>query len=344
MKKYVTIKDIAAELGLSTSTVSRALTGGGEIRESTRRKILETAERLGYHPNLLARNLSTHRSGIIGIIVPELETGFFPRIILGIQDELRNSGYRVLITQSGESAEKERENLELLLGNMVEGIIASVTKEGGNEELFQTVIKRGIPVVFFNRVYNLPRASKVMLDDRLLARHATAHLLAQGCRRIVHFTGPLNMQVAKNRLAGYRDAIEELGASVQEGLVVESGINCEDGYEATRRILAEMSPLPDAIFCFNDNLAIGAMKALKEAGKRIPENIALVGFSETEMSTVVEPPLTTVAQPRYRMGAEAAKIMVEQIKTQGRSLPANIILDAELHLRASSDKTGYNKL
>lgn len=338
MKRYVTIKDIASELGLSTSTVSRALTGGGEIRESTRQKIRETAQRLGYHPNLLARNLSSHRSGIIGIIVPEFETGFFPRIILGIQDELSRSGYRVLITQSGESAAKERENLELLLGNMVEGIIASVTKEGGNEEFFQTVIKRGIPVVFFNRVYDLPRASKVMLDDRLLAREATTHLLSQGCRRIAHFTGPLNMQVARNRLAGYRDALKEQGAAVQENLVIESGFNYEDGYNATLKILAEMSPLPDAIFCFNDNLAIGAMKALKEAGRRIPEDIAVVGFSETDLSTLVEPPLTTVAQPRYRMGAEAAKIIVEQIQTHGRSLPVNLILNAEVHLRASSVK------
>ena len=109
----------------------------------------------------------------------------------------------------------------------------------------------------------------------------------------------------------------EFGASVEEGLVVESGINYEDGYEATRKVLSDMSPLPDAIFCFNDNLAIGAMKALKEAGKRIPKEIAVVGFSETDMSTVVEPPLTTVAQPRYRMGVEAAKIMIEQIQTQG---------------------------
>lgn len=337
-KRYTTIKDIAAELGLSTSTVSRALTGSGEIKESTRAKVQEAAERLGYHPNLLARNLSSHRSGIIGIIVPEFETGFFPRIILGIQDELHREGYRVLITQSGESAEKERENLELLLGNMVEGIIASVTKEGGNEELFQTVIRRGIPVVFFNRVYNLPRASKVIIDDRQLARDATAHLLGQGCRRIVHFTGPLNMQVARNRLGGYEDALREFGTEPQDGLVVESGINYEDGYEATRRVLADMSPLPDAIFCFNDNLAIGAIKALKEAGKRIPEEVAVVGFSETDMSTVVEPALTTIAQPRYRMGVEAAKVMVEQIRTQGRSLPTSLTLDAELHVRESSDR------
>lgn len=338
MKRYTTIKDIAAELGLSTSTVSRALTGGGEIRESTRQKVQETADRLGYHPNLLARNLSSHRSGIIGVIVPEFETGFFPRIILGIQDELHKAGYRVLITQSGESAEKEKENLELLLGNMVEGIIASVTREGGNEELFQTVIRRGIPVVFFNRVYNLPRASKVVLDDRQLAKEATAHLLEQGCSRIVHFTGPLNMQVARNRLAGYADALRENGLEPEDRMVVESGMNYEDGYEATRKVLAEMDPLPDAVFCFNDNLAIGAIKALKEEGKKIPEEVAVVGFSETEMSTVVEPALTTVAQPRYRMGVEAAKMMVEQVRTHSRSLPGNLTLDASLHVRASSKR------
>lgn len=338
MRRYTTIKDIAAELGLSTSTVSRALTGGGEIRESTRRLILEAAENMGYHPNLLARNLSSRRSGIIGVIVPEFETGFFPRIILGIQDELHKAGYRVLITQSGESAEKEKENLDLLLGNMVDGIIASVTKEGGNENVFQSVIKRGIPVVFFNRVYNLPRASKVMVDDRHLAEVATRHLLEQGCSRIMHFTGPLNMQVAKNRLAGYGDALRSGGIEPDGEMVVESGINYEDGYEATRRMLSEASELPDAIFCFNDNLAIGAIKALKEAGKKIPEEIAVVGFSETDMSSVVEPALTTVAQPRYRMGVEAAKMMIEQINTQSRSLPGNLTLDANLHVRASSKR------
>lgn len=337
MKRYATIKDIARELGVAPSTVSRALAGSSEVSEKTRLLVQEKAWEMNYRPNVMARNLSSSRSGVIGVIVPEFETGFFPRVILGIQEELSKSGYRILITQSGESAEKEKENLDLLLDNMVEGIIASVTKEGGNEEAFQRVIKSQIPVVFFNRVYNLPRASKVIVDDRTLAYDSVVHLLEQGCRSIVHLAGPLNMQVAKLRAEGYRDALEAYDLETGYSVMEVDGISLDNGYAAMKEILAGGCDM-DAVFCFNDNIAIGAMQAIKDAGKRIPDDIAVVGFSETEMSTIVEPHLTTTVQPRYQMGIEAAKIMVEQIMTKGRDLPTNLTLSAKLNIRESSKK------
>lgn len=337
MKRYATIKDIAKALGVAPSTVSRALAGSSEVSEKTRLLVQEKAWEMNYRPNVMARNLSSSRSGVIGVIVPEFETGFFPRVILGIQEELSKSGYRILITQSSESAVKEKENLDLLLDNMVEGIIVSVTKEGGNEEAFQRVIKSQIPVVFFNRVYNLPRASKVIVDDRSLAYDSVVHLLEQGCRRIVHLAGPLNMQVAKLRAEGYHDALAAYGMEAGYAVMEVDGISLDNGYSAMKDILAGDGDI-DAVFCFNDNIAVGAIKAIKDAGKRIPDDIAVVGFSETEMSTIVEPHLTTTVQPRYQMGIEAAKIMVEQIMTKGRDLPTNLTLSAKLNIRESSKK------
>lgn len=337
MKRYATIKDIAKELGVAPSTVSRALAGSSEVSEKTRLLVQEKAWEMNYRPNVMARNLSSSRSGVIGVIVPEFETGFFPRVILGIQEELSKAGYRILITQSGESAEKEKENLDLLLDNMVEGVIVSVTKEGGNEEAFQRVIKSQIPVVFFNRVYNLPRASKVIVDDRALAYESVVHLLEQGCRRIVHLAGPLNMQVAKLRAEGYRDALAAYDMETGYTVLEVDGISLDNGYSAMKDILAGGSDI-DAVFCFNDNIAVGAIQAIKDAGKSIPDDIAVVGFSETEMSTIVEPHLTTTVQPRYQMGVEAAKVMVKQIMTKGRELPTNLTLSAKLNIRESSKK------
>ena len=335
MRSYTTIKDIARELGVSPSTVSRALADSGEVSEKMKGLVKTKAEEMNYHPNVLARNLSSRKSGVIGVIVPEFETGFFPRVILGIQDTLAKEGYRILITQSGESAQKERENLELLLGNMVEGIIVSVAKEGGNDDAFRKVIRSQIPVVFFNRVYNLPKASKVIVDDKSLAYDSVHHLFEQGCRKIIHIAGPQNLEVAKKRTMGYMEAMHEFGNGA-DAQVVEAGITFDDGDRVVTQLLNGGEILPDAIFCFNDNLAIGAMRALKKAGVRIPQDVAVVGFSETELSTIVEPNLTTTVQPRYQMGVEAAKIMVEQIRTRGRSIPTNLTLEGHLNIRESS--------
>ncbi len=240
MAKYTTIKDIASELGLSVSTVSRALNDSHQISAETVEKVKAMAEKMDYHPNLLARNLSSKRSGVIGIIVPELETDFFPRIIMGIQDELSKEGFRILITQSSESAAKEKENLDLLCGSMVEGLIVSVTKEGGNEEYFRNVIKSGIPVVFFNRVYNLPRASKVTIDDRKQAYESVKHLFEQGCRKVVHLSGPQTLQMSQNRSEGYMEALREFGYSEDDKVIVNAGISISDGYTSIKNMLSEL--------------------------------------------------------------------------------------------------------
>lgn len=336
MKRYATIKDIAKELNISTSTVSRALADRWDVKPETRAKVLETAERLNYRPNVLAKNLLSQRTGTIGIIIPEFVNSFFPKVIMGIQEVLYKENYRMLITQSSESHEEELANLHLLENSMVEGIIISVTREGSNSEEYQRIINSGIPIVFFNRVCEATEASKVIIDDRTMAFRAVEHLIQSGYKRIAHFSGPVKLQLTTERKAGYLDAFEKYGLPVDESLIIETGVLMEKGIYAMRKLLDSSGSLPDAIFAFNDPIAIGAMKVIKEAGLRIPQDIALVGFSEDVMATIVEPQLTTVLQPMYEMGKQAAILLLEQIRVSKLAKPKTICLEAQLNIRASS--------
>lgn len=338
MKKYTTIKDIAKYLGLSTSTVSRALNDSWEINSETKAKVLETAKLLNYRPNLIAQNLQHKSSGVIGLVIPEFTSGFFPRIILGIQDVLYEENYQLLITQSNESLEHELQNLCLLEGNMVEGILLSITREGSNAEEYRRIIDSGIPIVFFNRVCPHTKASKVIVDDRKMAFQAVEHLIKSGCKRIMHLTGPRNLPLTEERKAGYLDALKKYEYKIDENYIVEAGVLMEKGVMAMEKFLLSGYNIPDAIFAFNDPVAIGAMNVIKKNNLRIPDDIALVGFSEDQLASVVDPPLTSVVQPNYEMGKVAAKLLIEQIKSPLKSNLSLVRLDATLNIRASSSR------
>lgn len=338
MSKHVTIKDLAKALGISTSTVSRALADTWDVKRETRDKVLAMAQEMNYHPNLNAKNLQNKSSGTIGVIIPEFINGFFPNVIMGIQEVLHKENYWVLIAQSNESMEQERENLRLLEEKMVEGIIISVTNEGGNEDHYKHIMDAGTPIVFFNRVCEDVDAPKVVIDDVKMAEAAVEHLIETGHKRIVHLAGPGNMLITAKRIEGYKNTMQKHGIVIDESSIVPSGIFISDGMTTMERILKESNPLPDALFCFNDPVAIGAMKILKNAGMRIPEEIAIVGFSEDVMATIVEPQLTTVLQPMKEMGRRAAKLMLEQIRQEKPVPPRTIVLDAQLNIRESSTR------
>ena len=322
MSNHITIKDIAKALGISTSTVSRALSDAWDVKRETREQVLAMAKKLNYHPNLNAKNLQNKRTGTVGIIIPEFVNSFFPRVIMGIQEVLYGENYHMFITQSNESRSQELENMRMLREHMVEGIIISTTNEGGNEDAYKELIDSGMPLVFFNRCPKTLAAPKVMIDDCLMAEKAVEHLIDTGRRNIVHLVGPVNLEVSASRSQGFANTLSRHGID-PEGRCLPAGIFIKDGYDAARRLLDAGAPLPDAIFCFNDPVAIGAMKALKNAGIRIPQDIAIVGFSEGSMATVVEPQLTTVQQPMHEMGRQAATLLLKQ-------------LDATLNIRDSS--------
>lgn len=340
-KPRVTIKDLARELKISTSTVSRALGDKWDVNPETRKAVLELAQRWNYKPNPISLSLKQNQSMFIGVIVPEFVNSFFSEVIMGIQSVLNPEGYHVLIMQSNESHENEWRNLKALEAQMVDGVLVSVTHESENVSYFTDLMNNNFPVVFFNRICDRLDAPYVIIDDYKWAFAAVEHLIEQGCKRIVHLAGAADLLIARKRRDGYVDALRKHGLPVDERLIIDCGIMMEKGIMAAYEIL-EMKESPDAIFAVNDPVAIGAMKTLQKNGVRIPEDMAVVGFTESKEALIVEPNLTSVEQHTFEMGRNAAYLLLEQIKHnsshEDRMMSKSIILDAKLNIRESSLK------
>jgi len=335
MKKYATLKDIAKALNISTATVSRALADRWDVNPETKKLVCEEAKRQNYRPNPIATRLQNKRSKTIGLVVPEFKSAFFPNVIAGIQKVIDEAGFHLLITQSQESMEIEERKLKLLESNMVEGILISITREGENAEYYQKLMDSGIPLVFFNRISSKVEAPKVIIDDYKLAFFATEHLIYNGFKKIYHFEGPVNLSVSKERKRGFIDAMNKHHREITDKTIVTAGVFSEKGYLAMQSLIVK-NDIPDAIFCFNDPTALGALKALKEAGLKCPDNVALVGFSETEVAQLIEPPLTSIEQPTFEIGETAAKLLLEQLDENCSTPYRTVNLTAKMNVRKSS--------
>jgi LacI family transcriptional regulator len=333
--KHVTIKDIAKELNLAISTISRAFNDKYDIRTETRQLILDKAREMGYRPNPFARNLLQQKSMNIGIVIPEFIGSFFPEVIIGAQEVLFKHGYQALITQSNECCNTEIENVKLLEKNMVDGLIISLTHETEDIGYYKELISSGLPIVFFNRVSDQIETSKVLFDDYKWAFFATEHLIYQGYKKIFHLAGPAHLSLSKNRILGFQNAHKKHRLDIPAGHIIPSDFMIEDGQRVAKEII-ENGNIPDAIFAAGDLAAIGAMKVFKKNGYRIPEDIAFVGFSEQTLARHVDPPLTSVAQPTFEIGRTAAKLLVAQIENKGVFVPQTITLSGKLNIRSSS--------
>ena len=338
MKKYATLKDIALALKISTATVSRALADRWDVNAETKKIVCEEAKRQNYKPNPMAKRLQNRHSKTIGLVVPEFKTSFFPSIISGIQKVVDEAGFQLLITQSQETMEVELRNLKLLENNMVEGILISINCEGENRDYYKELIDNGIPLVFFNRVSSSILAPKVIIDDYKLAFFATEHLIYNGFKKIYHFAGPEKLIVTKERKRGFLDAMKKHHLEISENSVITTDVFSDKSYEAMK-MLIQKNDLPEAVFCFNDPTALGALRAIKEEGLKCPDNIALVGFSETELAQLVDPPLTSVQQPSFEMGETAARLLIAQIIQNPTPDPETVCLIAKLNVRKSSINT-----
>lgn len=334
---HVTIKDIARKLNVSVSTVSRAFNDKYDINRETRDLILKTAAEMGYRPNPIAKKLIQRRSWNIGVIVPEFINSFFPEVIAGIQKVLQEKKYQVLIMSSYESYEKERENLITMEDNMVDGVIISLSCETKNTEYLLKMVREGLPVVMFNRVNDEIAISKVIFDDYKWAFFATEHLIEQGCRKIFHFSGPQYLNFAKNRMNGYKDAMKKHKLAFDPDQVVETGLLIEDGVGVMEKLI-EKGQIPEAVMAVNDMTAIGAMRVLKKHKIKIPEEVAVVGFTECPLAPLVEPPLTSVVQPTFEMGMQVARLLLKQIENEGSVEPETIMLSGKINIRESSVK------
>lgn len=335
MKKHATLKDIAKALNISTATVSRALTGRLDVNQKTKKLVQEEAKRQNYKPNPIALRLQNKRSKTIGLVIPEFRTGFFPNVISGIQKVLIENDYQLIITSSDESYELEEANLRLLEDNMVEGIIMSITREGENSAYYQRIIESGTPIVFFNRFCSNVVASKVIIDDYKMSFFATEHLIYNNFKKIIHFSGPTNLSITKKRKQGFLDAMRKHHKEITENSVITTGVLSEKGYNEMKSLIIK-NQIPDAIFCFNDPIAFGALRALKEAGLSCPKDVALVGFSETEVAQLIDPPLTSVEQPTFEIGETAAKLLLNQIMITPTPEAETVCLNAKLNIRNSS--------
>jgi len=332
--KHATIVDIAKKLGISASTVSRALSDHPDIKKETKEKVKKIAKELRYYPNPIAQSLKNNRTTTIGVIVPEIKHDFFSSAISGIEEVAYQSGYTIILCQSNESFEREVINTNMLMHHRVAGVLVSISQNTKCGDHFQDLIKRRIPLVFFDRVCEDVVASKVVIDDYKSAFDAVTFLIGKKYKRIAHFGGPKELDICKKRWRGYINALKRADIYLQNGYVRYGGMHEQDGYASMDSMIKEKI-IPDAIFAVNDPVAIGAFQRIKEAKLRIPEDVAIIGFSNNKITSLIDPQLTTVDQPSFEMGKKSAEILIDIIENK-MVKPKTWVLDTTLLVRGST--------
>ncbi len=332
--KAVTIKDIARQLGISKSTVARALGGKSDIHPETKKRIVELAAKLNYAPNVLAVNLKHQRTNTIGVIVPETINSFFARALGAIQTRAAMGGINVMICQSNESYISEKKNIQSLVTNRVDGLIASISAETDRSDHFNILLEKGIPLVFFDRICDDINASQVVTDNYEVTREGTEHLIAQGCRRIAFVAGPQHLYNSRNRLNAYVDTLRGHGLPVNEFYILHSQFQSPK-IESYTRYLINLPQPPDAIFSINDFTAIEMMHVIRQAGLRIPEDIAVLGFNNERVGKFIDPSLSTIDQPAHEMASTATEMLINHIH-HPELTPETRVIKSKLIVRKST--------
>ena len=331
MKKHPTTrKDIAKELGVSPSTVSRALKDHPDISPATKKKVNELAVSLNYKPNPIALSLRSNVTNTIGLIIPEIVHHFFSSVISGIEDLAFDNGFNVLISQSNESYYREVSSAETMLNSRVGGVLASISKTTYDLSHFENLINNDIPIVFFDRYSDDLEADAVFIDDRKGAYMAVNHLISAGCKKIAHYAGPGNLIIGQNRLNGYLDALKDNDIEPVNELIID----CDSYQQALMETPKMLKKFPDidGIFAVNDLTAIGAIESLKKLNKNIPDEVAVAGFTNSLISSLTDPKLTTVDQQAFEMGRIAFQMLydricnTEKIPTRKKELKTSLII------------------
>ena len=332
--------DLARELGVSMTTVSRALSDHHSIGVATKQRVLKLARKLNYQPNHLAAALRKGQSRLLGVVVPYLEGRFFPSVIQGIETAASKAGFSVIVCQSHEDMLLERRNVETLLHAQVAGVLVSLARNTLDFHHFDKVRKRGVPLVFFDRIPASELVNSVVLNDQAGGFQATSHLLAQGCRRIAHLAGPQHLNIYRHRRQGYLDALAAAGLALDEDLIVYCDMKLEAGAQAMRQLLALPNP-PDGVFGAGDLAILGAMQELKSQHLRVPQDVALAGFSNEGFTALTEPGLTSVDQRCEEMGQAAVRLFLELAAEPGAPFTQRqVVLQPELFVRESSRRAG----
>jgi DNA-binding LacI/PurR family transcriptional regulator len=333
-KGQVTIKDIAKELGISPSTVSKALKGHPDISLSTKKAVRELVEKWNYKPDPIALSLKSGLTKTIGVIVPEIVHYFFSTVISGIEDLAYDSGYHVMFCQSNESYEREVKAVATLLSSRVDGILVSVSKVTEDFNHFRKIQENGIPLVFFDRICIELDTDRVVVDDEIGAFDAVKHLISIGCKNIVHLSGPPNLQIGKGRKDGYVRALKYFDQPVDNNNI----IRCDTREEASIVVPALMKRKvrPDGIFAVNDLTAVEAMRMIKECGFNVPEDVSVVGFTNGMISDITCPTLSSVEQHGYQIGREAVKLLIDRLEKKHNLPSQTIVIKTEMVVKGSS--------
>jgi LacI family transcriptional regulator len=331
-----TIHDIARELKISASTVSRALNDNPRISLKTKEKIKAVADQFGYRPNTLASNLRNKKSNTIGIVVPLINRHFFSSVISGAEDVAYKAGYTVVISQSNDLSAKEINIVQSMFSNRVDGLIISIAMQTNTFEHLKLFRKKHIPLVFFDRAVPEIETDKIVVDDFDGGFRVTQHLIDQGYKRIGHLAGPQNLKTYIDRKNGYSSALQKNGIPYDESLIIVNTLTSDEGVPAIQRLMGLLNP-PDALFCGNDTTALSVMIYLRDKGIRIPEDVGIVGFSNEPFSKVVSPSISTIAQPGFEMGQKAAELIIRKIENKERTYQT-IVLPTELIVRESSSR------
>lgn len=339
IKKKTTIKDIANVLNISPAAVSKALHNDSRISEKTKKAVRQVAKNLNYQPNHLASALRSGKSNLVGVIVPRTNSNFFSSVIQKIEEVLNKEGYHIIITQSYESYKKECDSIDALLYTQVDGIIASMANETVDLGHYEKIKAKGIPLILFDRGENDLNVDYIGIDDYNSSQIIVEHLVNQGCKRIAHIGGYKHTRIYNNRIRGYIDALKKHNLPLDEELLLEGNLTIKDGKAKMEQLLS-LDKIPDAVYIASDFAALGAQRVLKERNIRIPEDIAIVGFSNEPFTAMVTPTISSIEQHSEEIGKEAAYTFLEHIKkdTVKQTLTKKIV-DVELLVRDSSNKT-----
>ncbi|GAB3820826.1 LacI family DNA-binding transcriptional regulator [Pontibacter rugosus] len=344
MEKETTIYDIAKELSISPTTVSRGLNNHPAVNKDTKQKIFEVATQMGYRSNTFASSLRKQRTNTIGVIVPLLNSNFQSSVMAGMEKIANEAGYNLIISQSLETVQKEITNAKTMFDNRVDGLLVSIAYDTENIDHFEPFFSKGIPLLFYDRVPEHKKCTSIVIDNTQAAYTATSHLIEQGCKNIVHISGNLKVNVYKERLKGFKYALMDNDIPIVDSSVIVTDLSEEAGIKAAKQII-QMDPMPDGVFVSNDYCAVSCIKTLKQAGISIPKDIAVVGFNNDPITRIIEPNLSSVNYPGYEMGEMAVRTLINYLDgASDVSITNTITLRSELVVRESTGKLKHTSL
>jgi len=330
----VRMKDIADDLGVSLMTVSKALRNHSDISEKTRKRVLKRMRELNYQPDWIARSMVTGRTYVVGLVLPDLMHSFFAEVATGASRKLQPVGYQVVIADTQEDGEAERRQIDVLINRKVDGLIIASAQRQGKLDLFKKLDRDKIPYVLIDRMLAGARAHYVGVRDEELGALATEHLIAQGCHRVAHLRGP-SVATGTARLRGYRRALARHGLTADSAYITSGQYGETTGYDAMQELL-KLAPPPDGVFCYNDAVAAGAIKAIIESGLRVPEDIAVIGAGNAPYCDLLRVPLSTVDQSSTAIGENAADLLVKCMESRKPDGVRHIFITPRLVIRDSS--------